>query len=108
MSHRLALQQRLDAWRDIGALPGAVRPLTSELVGGEELPTTRWINPMWDRWLELAAQASGGQNPVFGARGSSLRKLPTSQSLDALKHLVNQGWGDWQSLEAPRKTLENY
>ena len=63
---------------------------------------------MWDRWLEQLTQASGGQMPTFANQGG-LRKLPTSPSLDALQQLnMEQGWGNWKSLEEPRKKLENY
>lgn len=66
-------------------------------------------NPQWDAWFEAVRQANPrGENTPFGSRGSSLRKLPTSQSLAALQQVVNQGWGDWRSLEAPWKKLENY
>ena len=57
-------------------------------------------NLPWMAWLEAAAQGQD-QMPVFGRKNTSLHKL-------GLRQAANQGWGNWQSLEAPHQKLENY
>ena len=57
-------------------------------------------NLPWMAWLEAAAQGRD-EMPVFGSKGRSLAKL-------GLRQATNQGWGNWQSLEAPYQKLENY
>lgn len=61
---------------------------TTEALGDEEAPTTKWLNPQWDQWFERVQQASGGKMPAFsgGKRGGGKtagKSLPSSlQALD--------------------------
>lgn len=63
---------------------------------GSEPDVTRMMNPMWAQWFDQAEEATGGP-VVFGQRGSSLNKLPTSpgqgqqgESLAALRRLIGR------------------
>jgi hypothetical protein len=70
---------------------------------GADRPTMNFFNPQWAHWFDAVKDAAGGNQVNFGARGSSLMKLPTS-NLHAPEPPA--GDGNWRSLESPWRSLE--
>lgn len=94
--------------------PGVSIPWSSggDRADGSPSPTMDLYNPGWARWFNMIKEQTG-EYPVFGARGSSLNKLPTAKNSQGLApdstYYTNQigprPWAEDPRLQPPPPSL---